>query len=103
MLSKIKRLHRDLDEFQMPRSAKELLHVSVGKAEPQIPPDGQGEDFRREPVPGERRTRIGPGCEVEGEISCRESARWGLRRPNATVPCDAVATVMLGHVPCATW
>ena len=31
------------------------------KAEPQIPPDGQGDDFRRERVTGEGRTRIGPG------------------------------------------
>src|SRR6266511_4905106 len=39
-----------------PALGEKLLDVSVGKAEPQVPPDGQGDDLRREPVSGEGRT-----------------------------------------------
>src|SRR6266496_353940 len=34
---------------------QELLDVSVGKTEPQVPADSQGDDLRREAVPGEGR------------------------------------------------
>ena len=40
----------DLD----PVLGEKLLDVSVGQAEPQVPADRQGDDLRREPVPGER-------------------------------------------------
>ncbi len=36
---------------------QELLDVPVGETEPQVPPDGEGDDVRREPVADERRTR----------------------------------------------
>ena len=36
---------------------QELLHVSVGKTEPQVPPDRQGDDLGREAIPGEGRAR----------------------------------------------
>ena len=32
---------------------EELLHVPVGQAEPQVPPDRQGDDLGREAVPSE--------------------------------------------------
>jgi len=35
---------------------QELLDVSIGKTEPQVPADRQGDDFAWEPVPGEGRT-----------------------------------------------
>jgi hypothetical protein len=46
--------------LSMPRS-EELLDVSVGKTEPQVPSDRQGDDLGREPVSGEgarRRSRV---------------------------------------------
>jgi hypothetical protein len=43
----------DLD----PALGQELLDVPVGEAEPQVPPDRQGDDFGREAVPGEGRAR----------------------------------------------
>ena len=36
---------------------EELLDIAVGQAEPQVPPDGQGDDLGREPVAGECRAR----------------------------------------------
>ena len=36
---------------------QELLDVSVGKPEPEVPPDRQGDDLEREAVPGEGRAR----------------------------------------------
>jgi hypothetical protein len=36
---------------------KELFDVSVGKTEPQVPADRQGDDFGREAIPGEGRAR----------------------------------------------
>jgi hypothetical protein len=39
----------DLD----PPLGEELFDVAVGQAEPQVPPDRQGDDLRWEPVPGE--------------------------------------------------
>jgi hypothetical protein len=39
----------DLD----PALGQQLLDVSVGEAEAQVPADRQGDDLRREPVPGE--------------------------------------------------
>ncbi len=33
---------------------EEFLHIAVGEAEPQIPPDRQGDDLGRETVAGER-------------------------------------------------
>jgi hypothetical protein len=39
----------DLD----PAFGVKLLDVPVGKPEPQVPPDRQGDDLGREPVPGE--------------------------------------------------
>jgi hypothetical protein len=32
---------------------QELFHVPIGEAEPQVLPDRQGDDLRREPKPGE--------------------------------------------------
>ncbi len=39
-----------------PTLGEELLHVSVGQTEPQVPPNGERDDLRREAVPGEGRT-----------------------------------------------
>jgi hypothetical protein len=39
----------DLD----PAPSKELLDISVGQAEPQIPTDRQGDDLRWEAIPSE--------------------------------------------------
>ena len=36
-----------------PALREKLLNVPVGKPEPQVPPDRQGDDLGREPVPGE--------------------------------------------------
>ncbi len=36
---------------------EELFDVSVGEAEPQVPPDRQGDDLGREAIPGEGRAR----------------------------------------------
>jgi hypothetical protein len=47
---------------------QELLDVSVGKTEPQVPADRQGDDLGREPVPGEPTLALGGG-EGIGEIS----------------------------------
>ena len=38
---------------------EKLLEVSVGKAEPQVPADRQGDDLGREPVPGEAERGVG--------------------------------------------
>src|SRR6266542_5575183 len=43
---------------------EELLDIAVGQAEPQVPPDGQGDDLGREPVAGEGRTRGWAGARV---------------------------------------
>ena len=32
---------------------QEFLHIPVGEAEPEVPPDSQGDDLGREAVPGE--------------------------------------------------
>jgi hypothetical protein len=37
----------------MPPLGQKLLDISVGKTEPQVPPDRQGDDLGREAVPGE--------------------------------------------------
>ncbi len=34
---------------------QEFLHISVGEAEPEVPPDSQGDDLGWEAVPGEGR------------------------------------------------
>lgn len=47
----------DLD----PALRQELLDVSVGKSEPQVPADCQGDDLGWEAVPGEGRARRGSG------------------------------------------
>ena len=42
---------------------EQLLDVTVGQPEPEVPADSQRDDFRREAEPGELRTRGGdPTC-----------------------------------------
>jgi len=59
----------DLD----PTLREKLLDVSVGKTEPQVPADRQGDDLGREPIPGERRCSALVGQDDAGVISSRES------------------------------
>ena len=49
-------VHRDVVDLDA-SLGQELLHVPVGQAEPQVPPDRQGDDLGREPVAREGRTR----------------------------------------------
>jgi hypothetical protein len=59
----------DLD----PAFGEKLFHVPVGEAEPQVPPDRQGDDLGREPVAGPRPNGgLGRG-RVIGAISSPES------------------------------
>jgi hypothetical protein len=48
-------VHRDVVDLDFAFGEK-LFHVPVGEAEPQVPPDRQGDDLGREPVAGEGRT-----------------------------------------------
>jgi hypothetical protein len=43
---------------------QELFDVPVGQAEPQVPPDGKGDDLGREPVSGEGRACSWSGARV---------------------------------------
>jgi hypothetical protein len=45
-------IDRDVVDLD-PTLGQQLLDVPVGEAEPQVPTDGQGDDLRWEPVPGE--------------------------------------------------
>jgi hypothetical protein len=45
-------VHRDVVDLD-PAFGQELLDVTVGEAEAQVPTDRQGDDLGREPVPGE--------------------------------------------------
>jgi hypothetical protein len=56
-------VHSDVVDLD-PALGEELFHVPVGEAEPQVPPDGQGDDLGREPVPGEGRARRRVGTVV---------------------------------------
>jgi hypothetical protein len=47
-----------------PALGQQLLDVPIGEAEPQVPAHRQGDDLRREPVPGEGRARRRAGKRV---------------------------------------
>ena len=53
---------------------QELFHVTVGEAEPQVPPDRQGDDLRREPITRRRLSLERGGSEGTRVISWLESA-----------------------------
>jgi hypothetical protein len=53
---------------------QELLDVPVGQGEPQVPPDGQGDDLGREPIAGERGTRGWAGMRASVRSNERKSA-----------------------------
>ena len=56
-------VHGDVIDLD-PALREELFDVSVGKSEPQVPPDRQGDDLRREPEPSEGRGRGWTGARV---------------------------------------
>ncbi len=69
-------VHRHVIDLD-PALGEELFHVTVGEAEPQVPPHRQGDDLGREPVSGEGRTR------------CWSGARAWVRSHGGSLP-DAV-------------
>src|SRR6266540_3144944 len=64
---------------------QELLHVPVGEAEAQVPPDRQGDDVGREAIPGEGRGGRRSGTKVTSR-SHRASLPEDAATRNATVP-----------------
>ena len=82
-------VHGDVIDLD-PALREELFDVSVGKSEPQVPPDRQGDDLRREPEPSEGRGRGWTG------------ARVPVRSHGASLPdadASANATVPVGMAP----
>jgi hypothetical protein len=71
----------DLD----PALRQEFLDVPVGEAEPQVPPDGKGDDLGWKAVAGEGRARRGSGTKVTAR-SHRRSVPDATPVANATVP-----------------
>jgi len=51
-------VHRDVVDLDA-ALGEDLFDVPVGEAEPQVPPDRQGDDLRGEAIPGEGRGRCG--------------------------------------------
>jgi len=81
-------VHGDVIDLD-PSLGEKLLDVSVGEAEPQVPSDRQGDDVRREAVPGEDRPGALGASGVDGcesEISWSKSPRRDASAANATVP-----------------